>query len=875
SKTLVPSYQSPFQPKLLHSSEHKSKPRCTKDFEAKYNKVKAKLALFSSSALAPSSSPGKNKGLIAETYDWDEEEVSSDDNEVTKVKALMALTDEERCISEQIPTQKKKILRIDHLTEDTSSFRPKDPVFIKLLADNSEMSITGSNNPKLSGAKDFTLSNHDTADESSVSSTSLPPLEKLTGAELVFGPKTIKLTLKSKSTFNAETLKGIIINEPSSAPVRGNKSSSASKTNSAPVGKLKNVKTEEDPPLAILRGRNWKLRFEHSGGLLVGIYGLFSGRNCCLVRRITCGYPWPELEGKRFGIQQNEIKVKKSCWMDRRQLAKFRASYGTEGDRIVDLLSDARNRAGPAESGDSCRGKVKPKRGIVASLSSLIPLSHGSFDVIVGMDWLSKRKFVIVCYEKVVRIPLEGDEILRVHGERTLGAAKALMNAKVDEPRISDIPVVRNFTDVFPEDLLGLPPRRQVEFRIDLVHGATPVAKSPCRLAPSKIQELSKKLRELQDRVLYDLVIFLEEYLYEECVLFLKIDFRSGYHQLRVHEDVIPKTEFQMRYGHFESTVMPFGLTNAPTVFMDLMNQVCKPYLGRFVFVFIDDILANSKLKEEHEVHLKLVLDSLRKEKLYAKFYKCEFWLEEVHFLGHMVNHNVFTWTRVPLVGSEMDEAHASSLRYLSENEIESPWILSLNFQGQSNNSKEWNSGDDQLRLRWMIYLMVLTYAAESVRDTIRFEFCLASSSGWTKRKPLEFKVGDHVLLKVTPWKGVVHFRKKGKLASRYVGPFEILERIGLVAYRLRLLEELNSVHDTFQVSNLKKCLTDANSHVPLDEIKVDKTLCFVEEPVKIMDRENKKLKRRKIVLVKVRWNLKRGPKFTWEHEDQMRINYP
>ncbi|GJS45727.1 putative reverse transcriptase domain-containing protein [Tanacetum coccineum] len=128
---------------------------------------------------------------------------------------------------------------------------------------------------------------------------------------------------------------------------------------------------------------------------------------------------------------------------------------------------------------------------------------------------------------------------------------------------------------------------------------------------------------------------------------FLKIDFRSGYHQLRVHEDAILKTAFRTRYGHFESTVMPFGLTNAPVVFMDLINRVCKPYLGRFVIVFIDDILAYSNSKEKHEVHLKLVLESLRKEKLYAKFSKCEFWLEEVHFLGHMVNHNVFTWTRV------------------------------------------------------------------------------------------------------------------------------------------------------------------------------------------------------------------------------------
>nr|GEU37162.1 putative reverse transcriptase domain-containing protein [Tanacetum cinerariifolium] len=130
-------------------------------------------------------------------------------------------------------------------------------------------------------------------------------------------------------------------------------------------------------------------------------------------------------------------------------------------------------------------------------------------------------------------------------------------------------------------------------------------------------------------------------------------------------------------------------------------------------------------------------------------------------------------------------------------------------------------------------------------------------------RKPLEFEVVDHVLLKVTPWKGVVCFGKKGKLASRYVGPFEILERIGLVTYRLRLPKDLNSVHDTFHVSNLKRCLADANLHMPLDEIKVNKTLCFVKEPVEITDREIKKLKRRKIALVKVRWNSKRDLEFT------------
>nr|GFA83445.1 putative reverse transcriptase domain-containing protein [Tanacetum cinerariifolium] len=117
-----------------------------------------------------------------------------------------------------------------------------------------------------------------------------------------------------------------------------------------------------------------------------------------------------------------------------------------------------------------------------------------------------------------------------------------------------------------------------------------------------------------------------------------KIDLRSGYHQLRVREEDIPRTAFRTRYEHFEFMVMPFGLTNAPVVFMELKNRVCWPYLGKFVIVFIDDILIYSKSKEEHEVHLKLILELLKKEKLFMKFSKCEFWLQEVHFLGHVVN---------------------------------------------------------------------------------------------------------------------------------------------------------------------------------------------------------------------------------------------
>ncbi|GJR62164.1 putative reverse transcriptase domain-containing protein [Tanacetum coccineum] len=131
------------------------------------------------------------------------------------------------------------------------------------------------------------------------------------------------------------------------------------------------------------------------------------------------------------------------------------------------------------------------------------------------------------------------------------------------------------------------------------------------------------------------------------------------------------------------------------------------------------------------------------------------------------------------------------------------------------------------------------------------------------RRKPLEFSVGDYVLLKVSPWKGVLRFGKKGKLAPRFVRPFEIIDKIGLVAYRLDLSEELDGVHDTFHVSNLKKCLANPTLQVPLDEIQVDARLNFMEEPMEILEREFKKLKRSRIAIVKVRWNSKRGPEFT------------
>ncbi|KAI3776338.1 hypothetical protein L1987_46114 [Smallanthus sonchifolius] len=218
-----------------------------------------------------------------------------------------------------------------------------------------------------------------------------------------------------------------------------------------------------------------------------------------------------------------------------------------------------------------------------------------------------------------------------------------------EEKKIDDIPIVRDYPELFPEDLPGLPPHRQVEFQIDLAPGATPIAQAPFH----RHGELQSYLSTKKDETFRMCIDYRElnkvtthnryplpriDDIFDQLQgssFYSKIDLRSGYHQLRVRDEDISETAFRTRYGHYEFMVMPFGLTNAPAVFMDLMNRVCKPYLDQFVIVFIDDIFIYSKNKEEH---LRLILELLKKEQLYAKFFKCEFWIREVQFLGHVVN---------------------------------------------------------------------------------------------------------------------------------------------------------------------------------------------------------------------------------------------
>ncbi|GJU74244.1 putative reverse transcriptase domain-containing protein [Tanacetum coccineum] len=693
----------------------------------------------------------------------------------------------------------------------------------------------------------------------------------------------------------------------------------------------------------------------------------------------------------------------------------------------------------------------------------LLPVELGSFDAIIGIDWLVKYKAIIVCAEKIVRIPW-GNETLIVHGDRRnrgnevrlhiilytktqeymlKGCPVFLANVTIKETedkskkkRLEDVPIVRDFPDVFPEDLPGLPPTRQVEFQIDMIPGAAPVARAPYRLTPSEMKEL------------------------------LSPDSSTGRGYF--------KTAFQTRYGHYEFQVMPFCLTNAPAVFMDLINRICKPFLDKFMIVFIEDILIYSKNKKEHEEQLKAVLELLKKDKLYAKFSKCEFWIPKLHWLellsdydceiryhpgkanvvadalsrkerskplrvralvmiigldlpkqilntqtearkpeniknedvggvgchdikklywwpnmkaniatyvskcltcakvkaehqrpsGLLVQPDIPQWkwdnitmdfiTKLPKSSQgydtiwvivdrltksaifipmrETDLMEKLARMYLKEKALGTNSDISTACHPQIDEQRERTIQILKDRLRacvidfgkgWVNHLPLVEFSynnsyhasikaapfealygrkcrspvcwaevgqvqltgPEIVQETTekiiqikqRMQVARDRQKSYAdlKRKPVDFQVGDNVMLKVSPWKGVVCFGKWGKLNPRYVGPFKVLEKVGSVAYKLELSEELSRVHNTFHVSNLKKCYADEPLAVPLDGLHFDDKLQFVEEPVEIMDREIKQLRRSRVPIIKVRWNSRRGPEFTWEREDQFRKKYP
>ncbi|CAN6362592.1 unnamed protein product [Urochloa humidicola] len=308
----------------------------------------------------------------------------------------------------------------------------------------------------------------------------------------------------------------------------------------------------------------------------------------------------------------------------------------------------------------------------------LTMLESVGIHVILGMDWMTKHKGVISCDPRFVSLTHPNGQEIKFTPTYPRTATTACAMSDKAEKTLEDVPVVCEYPDVFPEELTGMPPDRDIEFVIDLIPGTGPVAQRPYRMAVGELEELKKQLRKLLDqgfirasvspwaspilfvdkkdgtqrmcvdyRTLNSVTIKnkyplprIDDLLNQlrKAKYFSKIDLRSGYHQMKIRESDIPKTAFTTRYGLYEYTVVSFGLTNAPAYFMNMMNKVFMEELDKFVVVFIDDILIYSETAEEHEEHLRIVMEKLRAHQLYAKFSKCEFWMEEVAFLGHVLS---------------------------------------------------------------------------------------------------------------------------------------------------------------------------------------------------------------------------------------------
>eukprot|EP00253_Pinus_taeda_P018433 PITA_18433 len=331
--------------------------------------------------------------------------------------------------------------------------------------------------------------------------------------------------------------------------------------------------------------------------------------------------------------------------------------------------------------------------------TDLYVLPLGSYDILIGMDLLEKHWSLVNCKTKTIyykddlgqQQELQGiKHHVQIRPITASQLAKCLRkkcqiyaiqvgyaNQKDKMSALGNIPVVQEFVDVFPEEVPGLPPKRDIDFTIELIPGAAPVSRAPYRMSVLELTELKMQLQELLDKQYIRpsvspwgapvLFVKKKDGTLRMCIdyrqlnkltvknkyplpridelfdqvkgakVFSKIDLRSGYHQIRIKDEDIAKTAFRTRYGHYEFVVLPFGLTNAPATFMCMMNSVFHHFLDKFVLIFIDDILIYSRSQEEHEKHLRMVLQTLREHQLYAKFSKCDFFKEEIQYLGHVI----------------------------------------------------------------------------------------------------------------------------------------------------------------------------------------------------------------------------------------------
>ncbi|GJY58233.1 putative reverse transcriptase domain-containing protein [Tanacetum coccineum] len=598
-----------------------------------------------------------------------------------------------------------------------------------------------------------------------------------------------------------------------------------------------------------------------------------------------------------------------------------------------------------------------------------MPIELGTFNIIIGMDWLVERDAVIICGNKVVHIPVK-NKTLVVEGDIVTKKEPA-------ERSLKDVSVIRDFPEVFPDDLPGLPPPRQIEFIIKLVPEAAPIARAPFRLAPSEMKELADQLQELSEKGFIwpssspwgapVLFVKKKDGSFRMCIdyrelnkltiknryplpriddlfdqlqgssVYSKIDLRSGYHQLRIRED-IPITAFRTRYGHYELQVMSFkqgrtwrtfedylrkekfkgvhvdpkkieairnwaaptSLNHKEEAFQLLKQKLCcapimaLPEGSEDFVVYYDEslkgfgavlmqqekalealsiwnewiellrdydceicyhpdkanVVAGALSRKERVKPLRVralvmtVHTNLPEQTLNAQTKAMKKENAKAENLGRLIKpifeirsdriryFGKLVWHGVPIsIISDRDNRFASgfwrSLQKALGTELNIRTAYHLQTDGQSKRTIQtpedmspvyWSEvGDRQLTGLEMI--RETTEKIVQIKNRLLTARSRQKSYADRRLKPLKFNVGDMVMLKVSPWKGVIHFGKREKLSPRYVGPLKIIAKVGLVAYKLKLLEELRGIHNTFHVSNMKKYLADENLVIPLEEI--------------------------------------------------------
>nr|GEV22343.1 hypothetical protein [Tanacetum cinerariifolium] len=439
----------------------------------------------------------------------------------------------------------------------------------------------------------------------------------------------------------------------------------------------------------------------------------------------------------------------------------------------------------------------------------------------------------LVDIDKVVRIPLLHGKVLRVLRERWKEKVRHLMSAK--EQKQEEMVVVRDFPKVFPNDLSGLPPIWEIKFQIKLVPGAISFMTSPYRLAPSKIEELSGQLKELQDKGF----IRPSSSPWGAPIVFVKKKMAPLGYPSKI--EAVKNWEAPRTLSEDHSFLgFPGDMYWWLRMKKDIAMYQPKIPEWKWERIVIDFVMKLPRTSSRHDT-IWVIVDRLTKS---------------AHFLPMHEDYKMDRLARIYL--NEIVARHGVPILIISDRDSRFT-------------TRSWQSMQEALGSRLD---MSTTYHPQTDRQSERtiqtledrLRACVLDFRGcWDVHIPLvEFSTIIIIILV-----------KKGKLAPRFVGQFKITEQIDPVAYRLRLLEELNDVHDTFYVSNLKKCLANPTLQVPFYKIQIDVKLNFVEELVEILEREFKKLKWSRITVVKVRWNSKRGPGFTWEREDQMKLKYP